>query len=83
MLMLFRQKLSLISRKAKADEGCKFNNLMHLINEWSLKYCFYSLKKNKAPGIDKVTIEEYEKNLDGNIEDLLRRILTFFACPRF
>ena len=82
MLMLFRQKLSLISRKAKADERCKFNNLMHLINEWSLKYCFYSLKKNKAPGIDKVTLEEYEKNLDGNIEDLLRRMKTMSYRPQ-
>jgi group II intron reverse transcriptase/maturase len=82
MLMLFRQKLSLISRKAKADEGCKFNNLMHLINEWSLKYCFYSLKKNKAPGIDRVTLEEYEKNLDGNIEDLLRRMKTMSYRPQ-
>ena len=82
MLMLYRQKLSLISRKARQDETCRFNNLMHLVNEWSLKSCFYMLKKNKAPGIDHVTLEDYEKNLAGNVENLLSRMKTMSYRPQ-
>jgi group II intron reverse transcriptase/maturase len=82
MLMLYRQKLSLISRKARLDETCKFNNLMHLVNEWSLKSSFYMLKKNKAPGMDRVTLEEYGKNLDENVENLLSRMKTMSYRPQ-
>lgn len=82
MLMLYRQKLSLISRKARQDETCKFNNLMHLVNEWSLKSCFYMLKKNKAPGVDRVTVEEYEKNLDENVGNLLGRMKKMSYRPQ-
>jgi len=67
-------KLSLITRRSSEDRKCKFNNLMHLINEDSLRKCFYKLKKNKAPGIDNVTIEMYEQNLEGNVAELMTRM---------
>jgi group II intron reverse transcriptase/maturase len=47
---------------------------MHLITEDSLKACFQDLARDKAPGIDKITMTEYEANLDENIRHLLARL---------
>ena len=80
--MLTRSKLNLISKRAKEDRSCKFNNLMHLVNYWSLREGFYMLKKDKAPGVDRVTLADYEKNLDANIEDLISRMKTMSYRPQ-
>lgn len=80
--MLTKFKLNLISKRAKEDRSCKFNNLMHLVNYWSLREGFYMLKKGKAPGVDRVTLEEYEKNLGANIENLLGRMKTMSYRPQ-
>lgn len=56
-------KLNLITKHAAEDRGFKFSSLAHLLNEESLKECFHMLKKGKAPGIDNITYEEYEKYL--------------------
>lgn len=55
---------------------------MHLINEWSLKSYFYMLKKNKVSGIDCLTLEDYEKNLEENVENLVSRIKTMSYRPQ-
>ena len=69
-------KLNLITRRAKEDKRCKFNNLMHLINTASLLECFQMLKKGKAVGVDGSSIEEYEKELEVNVEGLINRMKT-------
>ena len=45
-----------------------FTSVYHLINEDMLKQCHKELDGNKAVGIDKVTKDEYGKNLDRNIK---------------
>ena len=55
-------KLNFISKKAKEERSRRFNNLMHLINERTLWECFKKLKKDRASGVDKVTLEEYQRN---------------------
>ena len=45
---------------ARRDKQCRFNALMHHITPELLWESFYELKKNAAPGIDKVTWREYE-----------------------
>jgi len=67
-------KLNLITQIARTDKDCKFKNLIHLVNENSLRDCFKRLGKNKAAGIDKVTKEEYERNLEKNLENLVQRM---------
>ena len=69
-------KLSLITRRAREDPDCKFTSLAHLLTPDFLKECFRELKRNKSPGIDRVTWKEYEKNLDENIDDLVTRLKT-------
>jgi RNA-directed DNA polymerase len=63
-----------IASKAKEDPKCRFTSLAHLLNEEFLKECFRELKRGKSPGIDGVTISEYEKQLDENIADLVERL---------
>ena len=69
-------KLNLITKRAIEDKRFKFTSLAHLLNETSLKECFYMLKKDKAAGVDEVTFEEYEMYLNTNIQKLVKRMKT-------
>ncbi len=69
-------KLNLITEHTIRDKGFKFTSLAHLLNEISLKECFHRLKKDKAPGQDKITYEEYEKYLNTNLQKLVKRMKT-------
>jgi RNA-directed DNA polymerase len=75
-------KLNLISKRAKEDRSFKFSSLAHLLNEESLKECFWMLKADAAPGIDGVTFEEYEQDLDSNIQDLVKRMKALRYYPQ-
>lgn len=67
-------KLDLITKRAKEDKRFKFTSLAHLLNEESLKESFNKLKKNRAPGVDEVTVEEYEDYLHTNVQKLVKRM---------
>jgi len=67
-------KLKLIAQRAKQDKKVKFTSLAHLINEESLAACYRELKKNKACGIDGVTVEAYGAKLEENLRELVRRM---------
>src|SRR5882724_5183862 len=53
-----------------------FTTLAHLIDEDFLTEAFYQLRKDAAAGIDKMTVEGYERNLRERITDLHRRLVT-------
>jgi RNA-directed DNA polymerase len=80
--MLTKFKLNLISIRAKKDRTFRFSNLMHMVNEWSLKSSFYMLKRNKAAGVDEVTLKEYEENLEENIAELLKKMKQMSYRPQ-
>lgn len=67
-------KLDLISKHAKENKEIKFTSLAHLLNVDLLWRCFFMLDKDKAPGIDEVTFNEYKVNLEVNLEDLVERM---------
>ena len=67
-------KLRSITLRAREDPTCKFTSLAHLLTADFLTVCFRELKRNKAPGIDGVTVREYEAKLDENIGDLVARL---------
>lgn len=52
----------------------KVQNLASYIKVNSLKAIHKTMDKNKASGIDKVTKEEYERNLEENLENLVKRM---------
>ena len=75
-------RLSVISKMARTDSGCRFNNLACLLNEDYLARCFWELEKGAAPGIDKVTWRSYAKDLSENLSDLLSRMRAMKYRPQ-
>ena len=66
--------LDRIADIAKARPKERFTTLAHLINAHSLKACHWWSDGKKATGVDRVTKEEYEANLDDNLADLVARM---------
>lgn len=60
-------KLQRIAWLSKRDPHKQFNWLMHHYNEESLKECFHKLDGKKALGVDGITKEQYQENLEENI----------------
>ncbi len=66
-------KLALIAERAR-DKKLKFTSLVHHINYETLEQCYREIGKNKACGIDNVTWEDYGKELQANIENLVTKM---------
>ena len=67
-------KLARIAEIAIERPNEKFTSLAHLLSEDMLKQCHNELNGNKASGIDQVTKEEYDKNLEANISNLVAKL---------
>jgi hypothetical protein len=66
-------KLQRIAELAREHPSRAFTNLAHHIDLDFLRDAFRLTRKNGAPGVDGVTGEEYEKNLEVNLQSLLDR----------
>lgn len=77
-----RTKLVSLTQRAKREPECRFTTLIHLLTEGFLADCFAELKKNSSAGIDGVTFEEYEVNLENNLKDLITRMKLWKYRPR-
>lgn len=60
----------------------KLETLMNHVNYETLKAEHKRQKKNKAVGVDKVTKEEYEENLEENLKNLITRMKKFSYRPQ-
>ena len=67
-------KLMSLTQRAKTSPKCKFISLAHILAEDFLKGCFWELKRDKASGVDGVSVKEYEVDLDNNLKDLVARM---------
>ena len=67
-------ELESLTLRAREDPKCKFTSLAHLLTEDFLKECFRELKRDKASGIDGVTVQEYGVNLEENLKGLVGRL---------
>jgi len=67
-------KLASLTLRARENPKSKFISLAHLLTEDFLKGCFWELKRDKASGIDGVSVKEYEVSLEENIKDLVVRL---------
>jgi len=67
-------KLARIAEVARAKPKDQFTSLAHLINAEMIRTCHKQMDKNKAVGIDGMSKEEYEVNLEENIKDLIARM---------
>ena len=61
-------------RKSKQNRQKRFKILRHISNENTLRAIHKTMDKRKAYGIDKVTKEDYERNLEENLANLVRRM---------
>ena len=75
-------KLERIAELSKENPEMVFTSIGHLINKEMLMDCHRKMDGNKAVGIDGVTKEEYEKNLDANLEDLVSRLRRHSYKPK-
>lgn len=67
-------KITRINQISKERPNEIFTSIYHLINKELLKECFDELDGSKATGIDKVTKEEYQYELDSNLNNLVERL---------
>jgi len=50
-----------VREAAKKDKGLQFTALLHHVTEGLLRDSFYSLQRQAAPGVDRVTWQQYER----------------------
>lgn len=68
--------------KYQIQQGYKLQTIMHYVNRETLIKQHDKQQTGKASGIDGITKEEYDKNLEVNIENLLTRMKRFSYRPR-
>ena len=67
-------KLKRISEISQENPKEVFTSIGHLINKEMLENCHSEMEKNKAVGIDGVSKDLYNVNLDNNLERLVDRL---------
>jgi RNA-directed DNA polymerase len=75
-------RLGLIRTVARTRPEERFTSLVHLFNVPNLRRAFQELDGTKAPGIDRVTKEQYRKDLEHNLVELERRLRDGSYRPR-
>jgi group II intron reverse transcriptase/maturase len=68
------QALERIRKAASERRKEKFTALFQHINTELLEEAFFELSRNAAPGVDRLTWQAYEADLERNIEDLHERV---------
>ena len=76
-------KLPSIAAQARRSPEMVFNNVFHLIDGDVLREAYRRTRKDRAPGVDKVTAKQYAENLDEHLRDLheRRRANRYVAPP--
>jgi group II intron reverse transcriptase/maturase len=68
------QALERVRNAARQRKKEKFTALLHHISVETLEVAFYALKRKAAPGVDGVTWQEYEADLERRLADLHGRV---------
>jgi len=63
-----------IAKKAESQKKYRFRNLFGMLNEENLRDSWRYIRKNAAYGVDRVSAQEYEQDLEENISDLVERL---------
>jgi RNA-directed DNA polymerase len=77
------QALERVRNAARQRKKERFTALFHHLSPAMLRTAFLALKRDAAPGIDGLTWQDYEADLDRRIEDLHERVHegTYHALP--
>lgn len=68
------QALDHVRQAARQRKEEKFTSLFHHLSIPMLRTAFFALKREAAPGVDGLTWQDYEADLDRRIEDLHGRV---------
>lgn len=67
--------LERVRQAAKGNKDAKFTALMHHIyNIETLRWAYWQIKRQAAPGVDGVTWQHYGEDLEQNLQDLSHRL---------
>ena len=66
--------LTKIALKAKTEPKIRFTSLAHLLTPAYLKETWGKMNKTAAGGIDGETMQEFERNLDSRIEEIIDKL---------
>jgi group II intron reverse transcriptase/maturase len=66
--------LRAIAEKAFKDQHHRFGDLYRWLNQDVLRLGFYRLRKDAASGVDGMSFQDYEKDLEANLADLVGRL---------
>src|ERR1700757_3280459 len=65
------ERMRQVARQRKKE---RFTSLFHYLSVELLRLAFFALKRDAAPGVDGLTWQDYEADLDRRIEDLHARV---------
>jgi RNA-directed DNA polymerase len=68
------QSLDRVRKAARLRKKERFTALFHHINVDTLRMAFYALKRKAAPGVDGMTWQDYEADLEPRLRDLHERV---------
>ena len=68
------QALDRVRQVARQRKEEKFTSLFHHLSIPMLRTAFYELKREAAPGVDGLTWQDYETDVDRRVEDLYSRV---------
>ena len=68
------QALGRVRHAARQGKKARFTALLHQVNAVTLRLVFYALKRKAAPGVDGVTWQDYEAEIEPRLEDLHGRV---------
>ncbi len=74
--------LDRIRNAARHRKKEKFTALLHHINPENLREAFYAIKRDAAPGVDGVTWQAFEAEIDQKIRTLYRKVQTGAYRPK-
>jgi len=63
-----------VRKAARKDKRTRFTALLHHVTVGLLRDSYYALKRDAVPGVDGVTWQEYERDLEEKLADLHSRI---------
>jgi retron-type reverse transcriptase len=72
--ILISTQLRQIAEQAIEHPDRVFTSLIHRMDFDFLREAFFELRRDGAPGLSGVTVKDYEKDLEANLEDLHERL---------
>jgi RNA-directed DNA polymerase len=63
-----------VNAAARRSGQTRFTALLHHVNVEALRRAFHRQRRAASPGVDRVTVDEYEQNLEENLQHLHERV---------